>query len=325
MTDSFGRVIDYLRLSLTDRCPMRCIYCIPKEGTSWIPHKEILSFEEFQRLISIMAGLGIKKIKITGGEPLARRGIVPFIASLSRIPGIEKISLTSNALFLDKYLTSLLKTGLCAINISLDSMNRETYRSITSLDAFRKVQKNLYRLLETRLPLKINCVPLKNINERDIIPLARLARENRVAVRFIELMPLGAAFHFQAIPAPVIFSMLEREFGTLYPCDKKLGEGPAKYYKPEGFIGDIGFISPLSDQFCKSCNRLRLSSQGLLFSCLASDMNTNLKVLLRGGKSDGEIASEIQSLVRSKPAAHNFIVEKALKRENHKNMNEIGG
>jgi cyclic pyranopterin phosphate synthase len=327
MTDSFGRVIDYLRVSITDRCPMRCIYCMPKEGVGWIPHEEILSFEEFESLVGIFASLGIKKLKITGGEPLARRGAVPFIAALSKITGIEKISLTTNAVLLDENLDSLVKAGLSSINISIDSLNRENYRRITQLDECAAVQQTLQRLFETSLSVKVNCVPLAGINEDDLAPIARLAEKNKLAVRFIELMPLGYGSALKPVPEAKIVALLEAAFGTLTLFNEKLGEGPAVYFTAQGFAGKIGFISSLSHQFCAACNRLRLTSQGLLKPCLSSDMSLNLKDMMRGGKSGAEIADAIKKIVVMKPASHSFIVENMLNTTGHRSkiMSKIGG
>jgi cyclic pyranopterin phosphate synthase len=327
MTDSFGRVIDYLRISITDRCPMRCVYCMPQEGVEWIPHDEIFSFEEFRALVGIFARLGVKKLKITGGEPLARRGVVPFIASLSRIPGIERISLTTNAVLLDECLDGLVEAGLSAVNISIDSLDRENYRRITRLDACDAVQKTLRRLFATNLALKINCVPLEGINEDDLVPLARLAQKNALAVRFIELMPLGCGSGLKPVPEAKIFALLEGAFGKLRAFDGKLGEGPAVYYSAAGFAGKIGFISSLSHKFCGGCNRIRLTSQGMLKPCLSSDMSLNVKELLRGGGGDAVIAAEIERIVARKPASHSFIVENKIDATGHRSklMSKIGG
>jgi cyclic pyranopterin phosphate synthase len=327
MRDFFGRTIDYLRLSVTDRCPARCVYCMPEEGIEWIDHSEILKFEEFERLIRIMVPLGLKKIKLTGGEPLARRGVVPFISSISRLDGIEKITLTTNAVLLAGELDALRRTKLSAVNVSLNSLDRERYRRISLLDKCEEVQSILKVLFLTGLDIKINCVPIENMNGDDLIPLARLAEKNNIAVRFIELMPLGFAGALKPIPEHIIIERLEKEFGPLTPCDEKFGEGPARYFLVNGFRGRIGFISPLSHQFCGSCNRLRLTSQGFLKPCLSSDMSVNLKEMLRGGSSDGEIAGAIEKIVFEKPASHNFIVDNKINIEEHKpkKMNRIGG
>jgi cyclic pyranopterin phosphate synthase len=300
---------------------------MPKEGIEWIDHNEILKFEEFERLIRVLAALGLKKIKLTGGEPLARRGIIPFIGALSQIDGIETITLTTNAVLLSDALDALSRTKLTALNISLNSLDRERYRRITLLDKCDEVKALLDVLLKTRLKIKINCVPIENINEDDLIPLARLAKKNNIAVRFIELMPLGFAGALKPIPEKIIFSRLEKEFGPLIANNEKSGEGPAHYFTIDGFAGKIGFISSLSHKFCAACNRIRLTSQGFLKPCLSSDIGVNLKEMIRSGQSDAAIADEIQKIIILKPESHSFIVDNKLNTEEHKPkiMNRIGG
>jgi cyclic pyranopterin phosphate synthase len=300
---------------------------MPREGIEWIDHSEILKFEEFERLIRVMGGLGLKKIKLTGGEPLARRGIVPFIGAISRIDSIEKITLTTNAVLLAAELDALCRTKLSALNVSLNSLDRERYERITLLDKCEEVKAVLDVLFKTRLTIKINCVPVENINEDDLIPIARLAEKNDIAVRFIELMPLGFGGTLKPVGEQLIITRLEKEFGPLTPRDGKFGEGPARYFTVNGFAGRIGFISSLSHQFCNSCNRIRLTSQGFLKPCLSSDINVNLKELLRGGASDEAIAEAINKIVSAKPASHSFIVDNKLNTEEHKPkiMNRIGG
>jgi len=329
MTDSLGRSIDYLRISVTDRCPMRCIYCMPRQGVGWIPHEEILRFEEILTLAGIFTGLGIKKVKITGGEPLARRGLIPFIGKLAGIPGIERVSLTTNAVLLNKddgTAAALLESGLKSVNVSLDSLNPDRFRKITSLSCFESVLENLDFLLEESarrgVEVKINCVPIGGINNDDLIPLARLAEKNNLTVRFIELMPTSFDTSLRPVPEAEIFSLLESRFGPLRPVGETAGAGPAVCYDIEGFKGKIGFISSLSHKFCESCNRLRLTSQGFLKPCLASGLFLNLKALLRGGASRSEIVKEIEKTVLQKPAGHNFLDDKI---KSNKFMNRIGG
>jgi cyclic pyranopterin phosphate synthase len=306
---------------------------MPKEGIEWIDHSEILKFEEFERLLRVLATLGLKKIKLTGGEPLARRGIVPFIESISRIDGIEKITLTTNAVLLADSLDALCRTKLSAVNVSLNSLDRERYLRITRLDKCEEVKALLEVLFKTDLKIKINCVPIETINEDDLIPLARLAEKNVIAVRFIELMPLGFAGALKPISEEIIISRFEKEFGPLTPYNEKneknekLGEGPARYYSAGGFAGKIGFISSLSHKFCESCNRIRLTSQGFLKPCLSSDISVNLKEMLRGGESDAAIAEAMRKVITAKPEAHSFIVDNKINAEEHKpkRMSRIGG
>ncbi|GMO37574.1 MAG: GTP 3',8-cyclase MoaA [Termitinemataceae bacterium] len=323
MQDSFARNIDYLRVSITDRCNLRCIYCMPHSGVDWMPHSEMLSFEEILHICRTAANAGVKKIKVTGGEPLVRRGVVPFIAALKKIRGIESVSMTSNAFVLDTYLNDLLDAGLDAINISLDTLNEETFFRITN-KSFQNVVNVLPLLFNSisqkKLTVKINCVPMQGINEDDIISVASLAKDNDIAVRFIELMPLGFAAPLTGIVQDKIFQMLQAEFGVLTPFYKNIGNGPAVYWTLKNFKGKIGFISPLSHVFCSSCNRMRLTATGLLKPCLSSDISIDLKTLLRHGASDDELQNAIQDGANKKPAQHTFTAG-----NNKTNMFKIGG
>jgi cyclic pyranopterin phosphate synthase len=332
MTDSFNRIIDYLRISVTDRCNLRCVYCMPPNGVRPVPHSEILSFEEILRLAGIMAGLGIRKIKVTGGEPLTRRGTVDFIRRLKKTEGIEKVTITSNGVLLDACLEELVEAGIDGINISLDSLDRETFTRVTRGGSgdFARLQNLLGRVKNLsaresgrRVPrkqgcppdgaaarrpvsIKINCVPLRGINEEGLVNLAAIAKDSNIAVRFIELMPLGCAAGLEFIPGREVAAILEKTFGELKPFFEKLGEGPAVYYSLEGFQGKIGFINPLSHNFCETCSRLRLGSTGILIPCLACEKGLDLRTRLRGGAGDEALAQAIAELVSLKPARHAF-------------------
>jgi cyclic pyranopterin phosphate synthase len=327
MQDSLGRTIDYLRLSITDRCNLRCVYCMPGGGVEWMPHNDMLRFEEITRLCGIMAGLGIRGIKVTGGEPLVRKGAVNLVKSLKTLPGIEQVTLTSNGVLLGEYLDALMRAGIDAVNISLDSMDAENFRRITRAGGLEQILSVIEKAPRLGLALKINCVPLRGINERDIAKIAALARNSPITVRFIELMPLGEASSLQPLPADETAALLEKAYGPLSPAPVKLGSGPASYYTLRGFTGFIGFISPLSHMFCDRCNRLRLGSTGALKPCLSSDAGADLRLLLRGGASDGEIGETIAELVSRKPERHNFGMkgEAAETRRRTGHMFRIGG
>jgi cyclic pyranopterin phosphate synthase len=306
MYDSFGRALDYLRVSITDRCPARCVYCMPKSGVTWIPHGEILSFEEILRIAGIMMERGIDKIRVTGGEPLARRGALSFMSRLRERSAAVKISLTTNGILLGEHLDELRRIGLQSLNISLDTLRRETFRRITGLDELKRVLAHIDAAYDAALALKINCVPLRGYNEDDLAPLARLSRTRNIDVRFIELMPLGIAAEERLLPGDELRALLERALGRLEPCTRGAGEGPAVYYRAEGFTGRIGFINAVTHRFCASCNRLRLSSTGVLRPCLASEDGVDLKAALRGGAEDAALGRLIDSAVSGKPAAHQF-------------------
>jgi cyclic pyranopterin phosphate synthase len=279
---------------------------MPPEGVEWKPHESMLRFEEILRLCGIFADLGVRKIKVTGGEPLVRRGVVPFIRNLKALPGIGQVTLTTNGLLLKDCLEEAGGFPADAVNISLDTLDRERFKKITLREGPGEVLEAIDALLAGNIPVKINCVPILGLNDDDILPLAALAKDRNLAVRFIELMPIAAAGAFSAFPGREIFAMLEKALGPLRPFSGSLGNGPARYYIAAGFAGKIGFISPLSHGFCGACNRLRLSSQGLLKPCLASEEGRDLRSLLRGGASDEELKEAIREEVSQKPRAHNF-------------------
>jgi cyclic pyranopterin phosphate synthase len=285
---------------------------MPPAGVDWIPHDDILSFEEILRICRIMAGMGICRVKVTGGEPLVRRGAVDFIASLKQVKGLQTVTLTSNGILLEQYLERLTGAGLDGINISLDSLKDENFRRITRGEGLEKIRVFLSRIDSLPLPVKINCVPLWGINDDELADLAGLAKTSAVAVRFIELMPLGAAKSFTPVSGKEVMALLEKEYGELIPYTATIGSGPAIYYSLKGFKGKIGFINALSDSFCETCNRLRLTSQGFLKPCLSSDISLDLRRLLRGGpgnspgSSDRDLEEAIRNLVAIKPWAHTF-------------------
>lgn len=328
MLDGFGRTIDYLRISVTDKCNLRCKYCMPEGGIELIPHEELLSLEELYRVVRIVEGLGIKKVRFTGGEPLVRKNLLKLIEDVRRLPDIEEIAMTTNGVLFADRAAELKRAGLTSVNISLDTLNREHFQSITGVDAGETVTQAIRRALEEKLKVKINCVPCRELNEEDIVDLAALSMENNVDVRYIELMPLGCGKHFHGIPTDEILEKLEVRYGKAIPVAERCGNGPARYYKFENFEGRIGFISPMSHKFCSECNRVRLTAEGRLKLCLHYDTGIELKPLLRGGYSDEEIRAAIMEAVNKKPKAHNFaqeITETAVENSDSRRMVQIGG
>ena len=341
LTDSFGRTLDYLRVSITDRCNLRCVYCMPADGVESKTHDSMLRFEEILRLCRILIELGVRKIKVTGGEPLVRKGTGAFLNELKkllltnqRISGTEKLTLTTNGYLLGAYLDEAeafasAKTApvsnfpLDGVNISLDALDRERSAFITRKTDINPEEIFLHvdRLLKKNIPVKINCVPIRELNEDQIVPLAALAKARNIAVRFIELMPLGSAAGFKPFPGTEIAVLLEKAFGKPKLFSGVLGNGPAVYYTFPGFAGVVGFINPLSRCFCESCNRLRLTSEGLLKLCLSSALNLDLRALLRSGASDGELAQVIRETALQKPRIHNL----EHKEQHPDGMFEIGG
>ena len=307
MQDRFGRKIEYIRVSVTDRCNLRCIYCMPQEGVTSVSHAEILTFDEIERFCRIAAGMGITRIKLTGGEPLVRRGLPVLAGKLKQIHEVEHVTLTTNGTLLKEQLPELTVNGLDAVNISLDTLNEEQYRRMTRGGKLEQVLEGIEAALACPgLPVKINCVPLRDGSSEDVLRLAELARDCAVDVRFIEMMPIGLGRAFAGKSTREIKILLERKFGKSQPYEQPLGNGPAEYVQFPGFRGRIGFISALTHKFCHTCNRLRLTSEGMLKPCLQYGDGTDIKALLRGGAGDEEIAEAIRQAVYKKPACHQF-------------------
>lgn len=326
MIDGYGRVIDYIRISVTDRCNLRCAYCMPEEGIRSVCHDQILRYDEILRLAGIFASLGIRKIKLTGGEPLVRKGVPELTARLKQIPGIEQVTLTTNGVCLKEQMQSLAEAGIGGINLSLDTLNPAVFKRITRRDSFDQAMEGLEEALKyPEIPLKINCVPM-NLEGQNVVELAGLARKYKIHVRYIEMMPIGLGKQFGFQSEEEILEELETVYGPSRPFDGTLGNGPGHYVSFEGFAGKIGFISAISHKFCEKCNRVRLTSQGFLKTCLQYERGADLRVLLRGGASDEEIRAAVEAAIRSKPASHQFLQERGTDtdRETHM-MAQIGG
>lgn len=323
LTDSFGRTIDYLRISLTDKCNLRCRYCMPPQGINHIPHQEILSFEEIVQIVRVLAGLGLKKVRLTGGEPLVRRNIVSLIKLLSDIPSIEEICLTTNGLLFSDMASELKAAGLSRVNFSLDTLKDDTFFEITGSRGVEKVMQGIHTALDLAFPVKINCVPTE-YNAGELTEIALLAKNNPIDVRFIELMPIGCANGMKGLKSDFILSELEARFGKASPLTAPL-HAPESLLHFANFAGNIGFISPLSHAFCSDCNRIRLTASGLLKLCLCYDDALDVKKLLRSGESGTKLydilSKEIQKAIKEKPEAHTFN-QQGLK--SHM-MTEIGG
>jgi cyclic pyranopterin phosphate synthase len=283
-------------MSVTDRCQLRCSYCTYWRDWHQLPAGEILSYEELLRVAAVAAAVGLRKIRITGGEPLVRRGVVDFIGKLQRLPGITEVCLTTNGVLLGSLAQPLYEAGLRNLNLSLDTLRRDRYRRITGRDYFREVWTGLEQALGLGFhPVKINCVVLKGINDDELVDLALLARHHPVQVRFIELMPTFSRSwwdrHF--LPMAAVHQRLSG-LGPLQPRTRKATAGPAKIFGVPGFQGELGFISPMSDHHCGSCNRLRLTASGRLRPCLLKGEELDLKTGLRLGESDEHLASRLR-------------------------------
>jgi cyclic pyranopterin phosphate synthase len=306
--DSFGRRIDYIRVSLTDRCNFRCVYCMPPQGLSLVSHRDILGYEELLRLCAIAASLGISRYKITGGEPLCRRDAPGFIRLLAALPGVEEITLTTNGSLLPLRLEELAGSGLKAVTVSCDAVSRKGLLRITRSReaAFGPLAGAMARAKTLGLGVKINTVPLKGYNEEELVPLALFALERGYHIRFIELMPVGLGKGLRGIPPQEVASLMARKFGPLERLTARAGNGPAVCHSIRDMAGAIGFISALSDRFCHACNRVRLTSTGFLKTCLHHAAGLDLRRPIREGASDGELADLIRQAVLGKPRGHAF-------------------
>ncbi|MEK6699777.1 MAG: GTP 3',8-cyclase MoaA [Nitrospirota bacterium] len=325
ITDKYKRVIDYLRISITDRCNLRCIYCMPPGGIRPIEHKSLLSYEEITRLVEVAARLGVRKVRITGGEPLARKNLPFLIESLGRIAGIEDISLTTNGLLLKQLARTLASAGLNRVNVSLDSLYPERYRRITrggdlhdALDGIAEAEK------AGLLPVKINVIPMRGINDDEIEEFSLLTRDTALHVRFIEFMPTGSRDLWSRDRYIATDEIRERvsELGALTPVRARKS-GPARYFRFNGAPGVIGFISAITHHFCESCNRLRLTSDGKLRPCLFSETEIDVKPALRSGAPDREIERLLRLAVEIKPERHSIASQHTF--DHLKPMSKIGG
>lgn len=324
MLDKYNRNIDYLRISITDRCNLRCQYCMPEEGVTSLSHEEILTYDEIIRLARIGAGLGIRKIKVTGGEPLVRKNCPWLIRQLKALPGIEKVTLTTNGVLLSQYLPDLSDAGLDAINISLDTLSKERFEEITRRDELDKVLEGIHSAIKySEIPLKINCVPVMTDRE-NICSMAAMAKDYPLHVRFIEMMPIGLGKGFKFRGEDEILQILEDTFGPMTPASESLGNGPGHYYNAEGFKGKIGFISAMTHQFCHKCNRVRLTSEGRLKACLQYRQGADLRSLLRNSASDEEIRETMRQVIWDKPVGHSFS-KLSVEDGEAKAMSQIGG
>jgi len=330
MLDNYQRDINYLRISITDRCNLRCRYCMPKEGLSQIGHDDILRYEEILRVVRIAVSLGVAKVRITGGEPLVRRGILPFVAALKSVPGIQDLSLTTNGILLERCAADLFKAGIRRINISLDSLNPDKYQKITRGGCLNDVLQGIAAVhAQGFSPIKINVVAIKGFNDDEILDFARLTLDNPYQIRFIELMPLGHPGRYNLgkyLASEIIMRTIAGKY-TLNPVNggRERIDGPAKMYRIVGGMGEIGFISPVSHHFCHRCNRLRLTADGNLRACLLSDEEVDLKTPLRTGCTDNLLETLIKEAIAGKPRKHVVQFDEQFLRKCVKNMSAIGG
>ncbi len=307
MKDQYNREINYLRVSITDRCNLRCIYCMPEEGIKQIlSHQEILTYEEILRVINIAVTLGTSKVRITGGEPLVRKGVVGFIEKLAKIDGINDIGITTNGVLLKSYAKDLFEAGLKRLNISLDSLDEKNFSMITRFGHLKDVLEGIEKANEIGFtPIKINVVVMRGINDNEIEKFAQWSKEVPYQIRFIEFMPLGGLKLWSKelfVSSDEIKSRIQTTVGNLISVQVKKS-GPAEYFMLQGAKGLLGFISPMTTHMCARCNRLRLTADGKLRACLFSDKEIDLKKHLRAASSDKEIRKILIKTIHSKPQA----------------------
>jgi molybdenum cofactor biosynthesis protein A len=326
--DNHGRPLNYLRLAVTDRCNLRCFYCMPAEGIKYLPKKEVLTFEEIDRLISLMASMGISKVRLTGGEPFVRTDLMKLIRRIVEIPGIRDLHLTTNGILTAPHIPELKKLGIASVNLSLDTLNRDRFKTITLRDEFESTYRTLNLLLEQKIPVKINTVVMDGKNTDDILPMIELTKNQNVSVRFIEEMPFnGEGSHYPKLAwtHKKILDHIRSQHSGIY----KIQDGPnstSSNYKIPAYKGEIGIIAAFSRTFCGSCNRLRVTAQGVLKTCLYDEGVLNIKTLMRSGMEDEELKNRLTNAFQSR-AANGFEAEE--KRKDHQSVREsmstIGG
>ena len=327
LVDSLGRIHTNLRISVTDRCNIRCFYCMPDENIRFKPRSEILTFEEIERLARVMAGLGIKKLRLTGGEPLVRSGLADLVRLLVKIPGIEDIALTTNGILLADQAADLKDAGLRRVNISLDSLQDEVFQRISRRPGLDKVLAGIAAAQEVGFEkVRLNAIAIRGLTEAEVVPLGKFARERGLELRFIEFMPLDAENNWeseQVLGGEEIRVLLESAFGPLIPSARPDPSQPATDFHFADGRGQIGFINPITQPFCGDCNRLRVTAEGKLRNCLFSLVEWDARALLRSDASDEELAERIRECILAKKPGHGIDGADFVKPE--RAMYQIGG
>ena len=327
LRDSWDRPIRSVRVSVTDKCNFRCKYCMPAEGLEWLPRADVLDYEEIARLVRVLAGMGVDEVRLTGGEPLVRRDVPTLVRMLAAIPGVRDLSLTTNGVLLDRLAGPLVDAGLRRINVSLDSLNHVRFAEITRRDALDRVLRGLEeaeRYPELR-PIKVNCVAIKGFTEEEVPALAELARRKPYVVRFIEFMPLDADEVWRTdhvLSGAEIRALIEERYGRLVELPAKASSTARRFAFADG-VGEIGFVNPVSEPFCSTCDRIRLTADGQLRTCLFSRREWDLRAPLRSGASDDELAVLIRNAVSHKELKHR-INDPGFVRAS-RSMSQIGG
>lgn len=308
LIDRYSRHLNYLRISITDRCNLRCVYCVPRATIQWLPHEEVLRYEEILRILGVGVALGITKVRVTGGEPLVRKGVYRFLNQLGGFSELSDLSLTTNGVLLKQNAERIKAAGIHRLNVSLDTLEGEKFKAITGRDHFREVWEGILLAHELGFfPIKINVVAMNGVNDKELKELARLSFAYPFHIRFIEYMPVGKE-HLDANRSILAEEIIARiaGLGRLVPLEKRKNDGPAERFCFEGAKGEIGIIRPMSHHFCHRCNRLRLTASGALRPCLLSDYQVDLKGPMRGGCSDKDLEELFLKAVRFKPLQHHI-------------------
>ena len=333
MLDQFGRNIEYIRISVTDRCNLRCQYCMPEKGVDLVPHAEILRFGEILHIASVLTELGISKIRLTGGEPLVRKNLASLVRDLKALPGIKHVSLTTNGVLLGAQIGDLAAAGIDAVNVSLDSLDPAYFHEVTRVGDIQDVLRSLEKCREfPNVRIKINCVPVaedEGGSKEHWFSVASLAKDSPFDVRFIEMMPIGFGARSQGISEEMLRKKMDAVYGTPSVVSERLGNGPATYVQYPGFESRIGFISAVTHKFCDTCNRVRLTSTGMLKPCLQFAGGADLKALLRSGADDEALKEAMREVIYRKPEGHLFLKDPkeapADREMETKKMSQIGG
>lgn len=323
MKDKFNREIDYLRISVTDNCNLRCIYCMEENHKEFSNDNEKLSCDEIYKIVDQCAKFGIKKIRLTGGEPLVRPDIVKLVGKINEIKGIEEIYLTTNGIFLLDKIEELVKNGLKGVNISLDSLQEERFKKLTRFGQLSKVLEGIDKCINLGVKVKLNTVLVDDINKDEIVDFVNLTFNVQIDVRFIELMPIGIGSEHKGVPNEEVMEVIKSNYKEVEEVMKNKSGGPATYIKVNGAIGKVGFISPLSNCFCNECNRIRITADGFLKKCLHFDYGVDLREMIRKGISNEAFGAVIYNNIFNKPEKHLFMEKSEHKEIRY--MNEIGG
>ncbi len=326
LIDRYGRELNYLRLSVTDRCNLRCYYCMPEEGVLFAPKKHLLSWDEMYLLSFVFTSLGVTKIRVTGGEPFARKGLVSFLQNIRVLKGLEEITITTNATLVEPHIEELKALNITQLNISLDSLNQQRFYNITRHDSFDKVLRNIYKLLEEGFTIKLNCVVSAAKNTDDIIPFVELTKHHHLSVRFLEEMPFNGSGQFDAgnWNYKDIYQHINHHYNNNIIALQNPNNSTSVNYKIENYSGTFGIIPAFSRTFCGTCNRIRLSATGELRTCLYAAPALNLRDALRDGMNENELTGLIVNAVANR-AEDGFEAEKMNQKQTHESMSVLGG